>query len=199
MVGLMTRAIITQAAAVLALVGSLLLSNDWNNVLQTPWKVVLGGVAISVAIAAAIYEVVGTAKSRPIRYRGIDRDTKILNFMTSMLSNQEQCVISSNDLSWVRGDARDVLFKKAHEHSLTLVMPVENDLSRELVDGGATAYYYGDADFRFASRFTIVNPARADAWVAIGHGTKGVHTIRTIDSNDDPAIHLANDLYLLVG
>lgn len=194
----MIRTILTQLTAFLALVASILLANDLKSLVETPWKLVLGIVVLLVAILAATWEVIGTAKSRPIRFRGKKRDVKILKYMTKMLRTQEQCVISSNDLSWVKGEARDVLLEKAAKKSLTLVMPRENELSAELTDSGAVAYYYGDEEFKFASRFTLVNHSRSDAWVAIGHGTKNEHTIRAIDSKDDPAIHLADDLYRLV-
>lgn len=194
----MLRTILTQLAAFLAVVASVLLANDLKSVLDTPWKLVLGAIVLFVAAGAATWEVIGTFRSSPIRYRGKRRDEKILKHMTKMLRTQEHCVISSNDLSWVKGEARDVLFNKASKNSLTLVMPRANELSSDLEDKGAVAYYYGDEEFKFASRFTLVNHSRSDAWVAIGHGTKDEHTIRMIDSKGDPAIHLADDLFRLV-
>ncbi|MFB9651958.1 hypothetical protein [Pseudarthrobacter oxydans] len=194
----MLRTILTQLAAFSAVVASVLLANDLKIVADTPWKLILGAIVLLVAAVAAIWEIIGTFRSRPVRYRGDRRDEKILKRMTKILRTQERCVISSNDLSWVKGKARDVLFDKASKRSLTLVMPCANKLSSDLVDKGAVAYYYGDEEFRFASRFTLVNQSRSDAWVAIGHGTKNEHTIRTIDSKDDPAIHLADDLFRLV-
>lgn len=194
----MCRTILTQVAAFLAVVASIFIANDLKTVADTPWKLILGIIVLVVAAAAALTEVIGTFRSSPIRYRGDRRDEKILKHMTKMLRTQEHCVMSSNDLSWVKGEARGVLLDKAEKRSLTLVMPRSNKLSSELVARGAVAYYYGDEEFKFASRFTLVNPARSDAWVAIGHGTKGEHTIRKIDSKDDPAIHLADDLFRLV-
>ena len=197
-VGVMLRTILTQMAAFLAVVASVLLANDLKSVVDTPWKLVLGVSVLLVAAVAAAWEIIGTARSRPSRYRGDRRGEKILKHMTKMLRTQEHCVISSNDLSWVKGDARDVLLDKASKKTLTLVMPCANELSSILTAAGAVAYYYGDHDFKFASRFTLVNHGRSDAWVAIGHGTRNEHTIRTIDSKDDPAVHLADDLFRLV-
>ncbi|MDP9695386.1 UNVERIFIED_ORG: hypothetical protein J2X79_002963 [Arthrobacter globiformis] len=194
----MLRTILTQLAALLATVASVLLANDLKTLVDTPWKLFLGLIVLLVAAVAAIWEIFGTFRSRPIRYRGDGRDEKILKHMTKMLRTQEQCVISSNDLSWVKGEMREVLIDKASKKSLTLVMPRANELSSDLEDKGAVAYYYGDEEFKFASRFTLVNQSRSDAWVAIGHGTTNEHTIRTIDSKDDPAIHLADDLFRLV-
>lgn len=194
----MHRTILTQLAAFSAVVASILIANDLKTVAETPWKLILGIIVLLIAAVAALGEIIGTFRSSPIHYRGARRDEKILKRMTKILRTQEHCVISSNDLSWVKGEARDVLFKKASKNSLTLVMPRANKLSSDLVAKGAVAYYYGDEEFKFASRFTLVNHSRSDSWVAIGHGTKDEHTIRMIDSKDDPAVHLAEDLFRLV-
>lgn len=197
-VRVMHRTILTQLAAFLAVVASVLLANDLKTVAETPWKLILGILVLLIAAVAALGEIIGTFRSSPIRYRGVRRDEKILKRMTKILRTQENCVISSNDLSWVKGKALEALSKKASNNSLTLVMPRANMISRDLVDKGAVAYYYGDEEFKFASRFTLVNHSRSDAWVVIGHGTKQEHTMRMIDSKDDPAIHLADDLFRLV-
>ncbi|MCW4464955.1 hypothetical protein OK351_05475 [Glutamicibacter sp. MNS18] len=194
----MTRTLVTQIAAIVALIASIMLANDLNNVFTTPWKVILGSVAVLAAIIVAIWEIFGTYKSQPLRFKGPKRDAKILKYMIKLLKSQAQCVISSNDLSWVDDVAKEVLADKAAKKSLTLVMPLENEISKYLVGQGAVAHYYGDDEFKFASRFTLVNPLRSDAWVAIGHGAEQVHTIRKISSKDDPAIHLADDLYRLM-
>lgn len=194
----MARTVITQTSAFLAVLAGIFLSNDVETILEQPWKLNLGVLVVIAALAAALWEIVGASKSRPVRFSGHRRDEKILKYMLGMLRTQAHLVISSNDLSWVKGEARHALFEKASHSSLTLLMPCANDLSSDLVSKGAVAYYYGDDEFRFASRFTLVNHSRSDAWVAIGHGAKNEHTIRTIDSKDDPAIHLADDLFRLV-
>ncbi|MEV8339775.1 hypothetical protein [Leucobacter sp. NPDC077196] len=84
--------------------------------------------------------------------------------------------------------------KKASERSLVLVMPKANPTSSELVKAGAEAHYYGDADFKLRSRFTVVNSNRGDAWVAVGYGRKGAHMIREFHSSDDPTLNMAKDL-----
>lgn len=194
----MTRTLITQIAAIVALISSILLANDLNNLFATPWKVLLGSVAMLLAIAAAIWEVFGTYKSQPRRFKGPKRDAKILKDMIKLLKPQSHCVISSNDLSWVDEVATKVLEEKATKKSLTLLMPVENTISKNLVSKGAKAYYYGDDLFTFTSRFTLFDPSGSGPWVAIGHRTEEVHTIRKISSKDDPAIHLVVDLYRLM-
>ncbi|WP_285241797.1 hypothetical protein [Pseudarthrobacter sp. MEB009] len=194
----MTRTWITQIAAIAALISSIMLANDLNNLFSTLWKVVLGSIAVLFAILSATWEIVGTYKSQPRRFKGPKRDAKILKYMIKLLKPQSQCVISSNDLSWVDAAAEKVLEEKASTNSLTLLMPIENDISVRLVSKGAKAYYYGDDQFKFTSRFTLFNPSGSGAWVAIGHRTEEVHTIRKISSKDDPAIHLVDDLYRLM-
>lgn len=175
-----------------------MLANDLDSIFKTPWKVVLGSIAVLAAIAVAIWEIFGTYKSQPRRFKGPKRDAKILKHMIKLLKPQSQCVISSNDLSWVDEVAEKVLEEKATNNSLTLLMPVENEISVKLVSKGAKAYYYGDDHFKFSSRFTLFNPSGSGPWVAIGHRTEEVHTIRKISSKDDPAIHLVDDLYRLM-
>ncbi len=89
------------------------------------------------------------------------------------------------------------MVEKAQQRSLVLVMPMRNILSSELESKGAVAYYYGDDDFKFSSRFTLVNYSRADAWIAIGFGDNSGHTIREVHKRDDPTVFLADDLIRL--
>lgn len=151
-------------------------------------------VAVLIALGLAAYDVRGVVRDLPRRFKGATRDKDIRDFMTELLAGEGQCAVSSNDLSWVKGEARDALFEKARAKSLALVMPVQNELSEELVRAGAKAHYYGDENFKFRSRFTLVNPSRADAWLAVGVGTPKAHIIRIIDSNAEPAFNMAVDL-----
>jgi hypothetical protein len=193
----MVRSVLTQLGALAALAISVVLAGDLDRLLDSPLKALFVAISVLIAIAAAVWEVVGTHRSRPIRYRGKRRNAKILRYMTKLLAAEGQCVVSTNDLSWVTGSASDALFEKAKSGSLVLVMPQSNEIGERLEHAGAKAYYYGDEEFKFSSRFTLVNPARADTWVAVGHGTKGAHTIREAHSKDDPVVHLAKDLFQL--
>lgn len=194
----MVRTILTQLGALAALVVSVVLAGDFPQLADSPWKSVIVALAVVVAVSLAAWEVFGTWRNLPIRYRGKKRDANVLKYMTKLLSFDGQCVMSSNDLSWATGDAEHALIKKAREGSLTLIMPSPNKLSTDLEEEGANAHYYGNEEFKFLSRFTLVNASRADAWVAIGHGTNGEHTIREISLKEDPTVHLANDLVRLV-
>lgn len=193
----MTRTALAHAAALAALVLSVLLAADLETLFKSSLKSVVLVLAVLLALGLAVWDLIGAKRDRPIRYRGKKRSAKILKYMTKLLRFDGQCVMSSNDLSWVAGEARDALFEKARQKSLVLVMPCRNEVSQELERAGAEAYYYGDQDFRFRSRFTLVNPSRADAWVAIGHGDSAVHTIREVHAESDPTLYLADDLYRL--
>lgn len=114
--------------------------------------------------------------------------------MIKLLREGGNCVMSSNDLSWVDGESEKELRKKAKENSLELLMPRETPKSKRLEALGAKVHYYGDSSFRFESRFTIVNAGRSGSYVAIGHGELGVHFIRLSGEKGDPVLDMANDL-----
>jgi len=188
------RTILAQLSAVASIVLTVLLAGSLRELLMTPWKVILVVVVVAVAISLALWEVITAVRSRPIAYKGKKRNERIQKYMANLTRFDGQCVVSSNDLSWVSGEAYEMLMKKAAERSLVLVMPRENEMSRELVAAGAEARYYGDETFRLRSRFTVVNSNRADAWVAVGYGRKGAHMIREFHSSDDPTLNMAKDL-----
>jgi hypothetical protein len=189
-----TRTILAQVSAVAAVVLTVLLAGNLDELFATAWKVVLVGVAVVSAVALAAWEVIAAVRSRPIAYKGKKRNERIRKYMANLTTFDGQCVVSSNDLSWVSGEAYEMLMKKAAQRSLVLVMPKANQMSRQLVKAGAEARYYGDGTFRLRSRFTVVNSNRADAWVAVGYGRKGAHMIREFHSSDDPTLNMAKDL-----
>ncbi|GLU86105.1 hypothetical protein Kosp01_08510 [Kocuria sp. NBRC 114282] len=190
----MIRTILAQLSAVASIVLTVLLAGSLGELLMTPWKAILVVVVVAVAISLALWEVITAVRLRPIAYKGKKRNERIQKYMANLTRFDGQCVVSSNDLSWVSGEAYEMLMKKAAERSLVLVMPRENEMSRKLVTAGAEARYYGDETFRLRSRFTVVNSNRADAWVAVGYGRKGAHMIRELHSSDDPTLNMSKDL-----
>lgn len=190
----MIRTILAQLSAVASIVLTVLLAGSLGELLMTPWKAILVVVVVAVAISLALWEVITAVRLRPIAYKGKKRNERIQKYMANLTRFDGQCVVSSNDLSWVSGEAYEMLMKKAAERSLVLVMPRENEMSRKLVTAGAEARYYGDETFRLRSRFTVVNSNRADAWVAVGYGRKGAHMIREFHSSDDPTLNMSKDL-----
>ncbi|MFT7711761.1 hypothetical protein ACMT9Y_12445 [Clavibacter tessellarius] len=190
----MIRTILAQVSAVAAVLLTVFLAGDLEALLASPVKTALVGLALCVAIVLGAWEVIAAFRARPIEYKGAKRNERIRTYMSNLTNFDGQCVISSNDLSWVSGDAQEVLMRKAAENSLVLVMPKANAKSRALVEAGAEARYYGNDSFRLRSRFTVINPERADAWVAVGYGRKGSHMIREFHTSDDPTLNMAKDL-----
>lgn len=191
----MIKTLTTQSASVIALLTTIVLAVDLDSLTNSLGRLLLVSAAVVVALIAALIEVADTARSRPKQFRGRNRNRKILDFMIKLLSSDEQCIISSNDLSWAQGDAFEALKVKAENGSLTLLMPKPNEVSRKLEQLGAKAHYYGSDEFTFRSRFTLINSNRPDGRVAIGFSAKDAHRIRIFEAKDDPAVHLAEDLF----
>lgn len=194
---MLIRTTLTHCAAVLALIVTVIFTSNAGKLLSSPLNFIIVVLAILTALGLAILDVRIVAANRPKRFIGKNRDAKIRKFMTKLVSGDGRYVMSSNDLSWAHGKALEALESKAQAGSLELIMPTETALSRKLVDAGATGHYYGDDNFRFRSRFTIVNAGRAGAWVAVGIGEEEAHVVRSISSNEDPVFHMAADLVAL--
>lgn len=191
----MAQTIVAHVAAVVALIATILLGVDVEAALKDPIKAIVISLAVVATLTLAAIDIARSASKRPKSFSGDNRDAKIRAYMGKLISKEWSCVVSSNDLSWVRGEVREIMFEKARRGSLELVMPVATELSEELVSAGATARYYGTHEFKFESRFTLVNPDSRDSWVAIGQGTSKAHLIREIHPEDnDPTIDLAKDL-----
>lgn len=190
----MLRIALTHLTAIVTIVLTIALAVDMNSLKTLGVKSLIIILAIGVTLVTAAWDFRQAQKSTPNRFKGKKREEKIREYMTNIVKNDGRCVISSNDLSWATGDARDALEEKARLKSLVLVMPKPIELSEILTKKGATAYYYGTSGLKFRSRFTLVNESRADSWVAIGYGENTAHLIREINSKDDPAFHLAEDL-----
>lgn len=196
----MLRTIITQLGALVALGLTVVFSGDPKTTLQNPINASLLAAAILLALGLAFWDLTAAFKARTLRFKGPKKDIKILTYMVKQLRAEGQVVMSSNDLSWAQsGVGRDVLLEKASANSLTLLMPRETALSRQLEGSGAQVIYYGagDPNFRFASRFSLFKEGRAGEWFAVGHADEDVHLIRRIKANTDPTFHMARDLIAL--
>ncbi|WP_187583287.1 hypothetical protein [Gordonia sp. OPL2] len=194
----MPQSALTSISAVAALAVSLVVSTK-PNWWESPPRLILIVITSLAVITCAVIEIVLARKTLPKKFSGKNRDRNIREYMTKLLQQSSgQCVMSSNNLSWVQDDQEKELFAKARQKELTLLMPQETNLSRRLAEGGASAYYYGaDDDFRFESRFTVFNASRSDVWVAIGHGRGNTHLIHRTHSNSDPVYFMAKDLVAL--
>lgn len=191
----MVRTVLAHGGALLVLILTIVLGVNLEEASKNPVSIGLIVLAILATAALAGWDVYIATRQRPISFKGRDQNDKIREYMKSLIETDRRCIVSSNDLSWVRGDVREIMLTKARGGSLELVMPIPSPLSAELAAAGATVHYYGDAEFRFRSRFTLVNSDSADSWVAIGQRTSKTHLIREVHVIDnDPTLHLAKDL-----
>lgn len=188
----MIRTLVAHAAAVGSLIVAVLFDVDRETPLA---KLIIVGVMFVVVVILAAWDSIVAGKTRPIRYNGENKDEKARAFMTDLVTkNSGRCAISSNNLSWVTGDALNAMKNKAKDRSLIIVMPQENDISKELQELGADVHYYG-ADLKpISSRFTIVNFERSGQWAAVSHEVNGTHIIQKVRSGENPILHMAEDL-----
>jgi hypothetical protein len=167
----MIRTISTHVAAVGTVVLTVVLAGVFDNLQTTsPIKLIVVGFLLVAVLVLAVWDIVVARKRAPIR-------------------------ISSNNLSWVTGDALVAMTDKASNKSLLIVMPQENETSKELALKGAEVYYYGAELSPISSRFTIVNFGRSGKWAAVSHEVDGAHIIQKVRSGSDPTLHMAEDLF----
>lgn len=192
----MIRTISTHVAAVGTVVLTVVLAGVFDNLQTTsPIKLIVVGFLLVAVLVLAVWDIVVARKRAPIRYSGADKEEKARAFMTKLITeNSGRCAIS-NDLSWVTGDALVAMTDKASNKSLLIVMPQENETSKELALKGAEVYYYGAELDPIRSRFTIVNFGRSGEWAAVSHEVDGAHTIQKVRSGSDPTLHMAEDLF----
>jgi len=193
---MLVRTILTQIGALLGVALAVLFGSS-TETLKQPLNLLVVVLALIVVLAVAAYDIYQAWQERPKRFAGRNRDEKTRDYMIWLLSHEGGCVMSSKDLSWATGDARDKLLDKARKHSLSLLLPYETDLSEELRAAGADVHYYADKGWALKSRFTIVNYQRGDAWLAVGLSSPDAHSIREIRTNDDAALNMAKDIAAL--
>lgn len=124
--------------------------------------------------------------------------------MISLLYLGQETVIFTRDMSWA--DYPEIvatLKQKASARELTLCLPREIELSRTLVQAGATAYYYGNMindpeSFDGIPRFTLNRPNTQHSELAFARRRGAVHYIQYSRDSTDPALSLAKDIYRII-
>ena len=102
-------------------------------------------------------------------------------------------------MSWVADDEiKGLLISKAKSDEVTICVPHETGLTKDLAAEGARIHTYSQTDHVPQSRFTVVNFGRGDARVAVGHRHGDLHVIEEFSANDHPAFYMALDLIQLV-
>ncbi|ARD47797.1 hypothetical protein [Sporosarcina sp. P33] len=116
--------------------------------------------------------------------------------MLQWISKGGRVTIFTRDMSWANKDKeiKELLFKKAINNELIIIIASNIGLTKKLENDGATIYTYEELGYTPNSRFTIVRTDRIDSKVAIGKERNGKHFIEEFDSSDGYPFHIANDL-----
>ena len=104
-------------------------------------------------------------------------------------------MLFTRDHTWAQDPRiRDLLFAKARRAELTICLPTDTDLTRDLRSEGAVIIAYPQLAYTPGARFTIINDGRiADAAVAIGRQVNGIQVIEEFPIGD-PVFAVTNDL-----
>jgi hypothetical protein len=160
----------------------------------SPTESAVMATAVILAIICLILRVhdVWNQTKRAISLNGHD---KIKAYLYNWIARGQRVVIFSRDMSWADDKHMlGLLHEKSKRHELELCLPRDIPLSAELAQSGADVYTYSDLDYIPTSRFTIINPGRHDAQVAIGRTVGHKHLVREISGGDDGLFAVANDL-----
>jgi hypothetical protein len=200
-------------AQILTGVGTVIALTAWDA--ADGLRLALGLFVVALTLSSVGLEVRGLLEERGRTYK---TTAHINRFMHDWISERGRVVIFSNDMSWVSDDVHlrwyeklkakirndeslsihELLIEKANRDELTLCLPRENDLSRELEAAGTQVATYEELKITPEARFTIVRHGQANAEVAIGHREQGVHRIATFENGRHPAFAMAEDLVKFV-
>lgn len=165
----------------------------------TPVSPAQGGLitlALVLALVVVVARIVVYLKTRDICLQGPE---EIKEYLYNWISRGQRVAIFSRDLSWV-DDARmtQLLRAKAEKQELELCLPRQIPLSDDLKQRGASVYTYPTLDYVPGSRFTIINPNRQDAQIAIGRTIGDRHWVKELSAGEDALFGVANDLLEIV-
>lgn len=131
------------------------------------------------------------------RIRSYKDESEIREYLWNWISKGGQVAIFTHDMSWASNeDIKKMLFNKAKMSELTIILPKQTALTRDLETSGANIFSYDSLDYVPQSRFTIIHKDRFDAQVAIGRKDKlnGKHVIEEFALGEHPVFAVANDL-----
>lgn len=179
----------TWIAAAASVIGVLFIF--WPARHLTAYQGAVVAVLTGVFVLAAALDIRDRWKRQPRRYKN-ERD--INDYMFRWISRGGRVVIFTRDHTWAHEPRiRELLTTKARRDELTICLPVETELARDLARVGAEILAYPELNYTPASRFTIINDGRNDGAVAIGRQIEGVHTIQEFPTGD-PVFAVTRDL-----
>jgi hypothetical protein len=115
--------------------------------------------------------------------------------MRLWLSSGGRAVVFTRDMSWANeDDVREILFKKAERHELTICIERMIPLAKELQERGANVIEYGEFGVVLRSRYTIIDFEKDAARVAVGGAVGKSHVIEEFRNGEHPFFAVAEDL-----
>jgi hypothetical protein len=187
----LVRNIIVSVGALASLI-ALVLTMHTPDAPWTGWQLGFLGLSGTFGIASITLDVI-EYRARTVKvFKGPER---IGRYMYQWIDRAGAVAIFTRDLSWVSAPGvKDLLIRKAMNDQLTIVLPREISISRDLEKLGAQTLYYPNIDYVIRSRFTIVNIDRVDTRVAIGRTDGDLHKVEEFSAGEQPAFYLAQDL-----
>lgn len=178
---------LSAAASVIALLYTL-----WPERPLASWQLTAISLLSLAFLIACGYDIWEHWRCQAKKYKTKD---KINGYMHNWISKGGHAVIFTRDHTWAyETSIRDLLVTKAHKKELTMCLPADTDLSRELHKAGAEVISYSALGHIPASRFTIINSTSGtSAAIAVGRQVDGTHVIEEFPVGD-PVFAMASDL-----
>ncbi len=154
----------------------------------------LGAVALLAiaAVATVVLVALEIASDRGRTVFGRTNQRAIRDYMFHWIENGGPVAIWTRDHSWINDDEmRALLLSKASKRELTLCVPGDTKLTRELEDAGADIVRHGYTEPSI--RFTIVNYSQESFQVALARPGAREHVIEEYAA-PHPVAALARDL-----
>lgn len=116
-----------------------------------------------------IYDAISSSKTNEIVCHS---DEEIASTMKELIKTHGKICIMSRDLSWV--DAEMEACISVRKDNVLIFAQKESDLTRRLIENGATVKYYGHLHFEPKTRFTIIRYNSNNPQVAIANTQNSV-------------------------
>lgn len=187
---------IIQVATSLATLGTLiafiLLGYDTGQSIPA-WRWLLIVAAILACIVNLYENWLAYRASKARRYRA---GREIRDYMRDLLERGGRSAIFSRDLTWAEhSDVKDLLMQKAKRDELTLMLPREVPVARELARAGAQLFTYPGLDYELRSRFTLIQLGTTGPCVAVGRPQGQEVFVEEFNERSHPVVTLAEDLH----
>ncbi len=122
---------------------------------------------------------------RPKSFNNNKKD-KIYKYLEGLYQKTGHCYIfSRGSMTWYNyGTIKESLLKKCKEEQLTIIVPRENEYTKELKLAGGNIFTYTELNIENFASWSIVNPEGADCIVAIGNDIRNKHYVKEYNIKD---------------